>query len=82
MVTEDNACWFEASAVLGSVLQGYRDVLSLARGLAERAAAGRQLAPADLSLHHRIFETAEAQLTCLAALLHEASAMTGTGDDG
>jgi hypothetical protein len=81
VVTEDEARRLEVCAVLGPVLQGYRDVLILARDLAERAAAGRQLAPADLALHHQIFETVEAQLTCLAALLQETSATAAAGSD-
>jgi hypothetical protein len=56
-------------AVVGPVLQGYRDLLTLARDLAERAAAGGRLEPADLMLHRQMFETVEAQLASAQTLL-------------
>jgi len=59
----------EMVAVVGPVLQGYRDLLTLARDLAERAAAGRRLEPADLMVHRQMFEIVEAQLASAQTLL-------------
>lgn len=59
----------EMVAVVGPVLQGYRDLLTLARDLAERAAAGGRLEPADLMLHRQMFEIVEAQLASVQTLL-------------
>ncbi|MBI4450260.1 hypothetical protein HY634_04325 [Candidatus Uhrbacteria bacterium] len=59
----------EMLAALGKVLEGYADLLAVARDLANRAADGGTLSPDDFDLHMRKFDTVDAQLSYLRALL-------------
>jgi hypothetical protein len=72
VVADEEARRVDLLAALGPLFQGYHDVLILAQSLAEQAAIGGQLRPADLALHHSIFQTADAQLACLRELLQQA----------
>ncbi|MBI4450273.1 hypothetical protein HY634_04390 [Candidatus Uhrbacteria bacterium] len=59
--------WFVA---LGKVLDGYADLLAVARHLASFAlAAGGKLRPTDFELHVRKFDTVDAQISYLRSLL-------------
>jgi hypothetical protein len=76
-MTGDAPRQLDVAAALEPLLRSYSDLLSVSRDLANRAAAGGQLGLADLGLHQRFFETVEAQLVCLQALV--VTARTGAG---
>jgi hypothetical protein len=81
VVPDDDMQGLQMVAALGPVIQGYCDLLSLARELAERAMTCGRLGASDLALHRRVFETVEAQLACLRELQRQASATTPAGPE-
>jgi len=65
----DNTTTLDISAILAPVVEGYGDLFSLARDLADRAAASGQLEPPEVLLHRQMLETAESQLASMRELL-------------